>query len=161
MDRIADAVRELPPAPRRAVPTAEDLRGAAAIFLLVFLSTVPVALPFMFLSDVAVALRTSNAIAIALLFLVGIGLGKHLRWRPYWVTGAVVALFGVILVLRRLRLAARVRTQLSHQIRTAAIMLPAVSAVCTVASGLCSNSRWLAVKSSLAPNQMTSNGVMI
>lgn len=98
LDRIAEAIRGLPAVSRRASPTADDLRGAAAIFLLVFLSTVPVALPFMFLSDVAVALRTSNAIAIALLFVVGMGLGKHMRWHPFWVTGLIVALFGVILV---------------------------------------------------------------
>lgn len=98
LDRIVEAARQRPVGPRRAGPTAEDLRGAVAIFLLVFLSTVPVALPFMFMGDVAVALRTSNAIAVTLLFLVGMGLGKHMRWQPYWVTGLVVALFGAILV---------------------------------------------------------------
>ena len=50
------------------------------------------------MTDVAIALRTSNAIAIALLFLIGTGLGRHMDWRPYWVTGIVVALFGVMLV---------------------------------------------------------------
>jgi hypothetical protein len=98
LDRIADAIRTQPPAPRRAFPTRQDLRGAVGIFLLVFLSTVPVALPFMFVSDVGVALRISNAIAVALLFLVGTGLGRHMNWPPYWVTGLAVACFGAVLV---------------------------------------------------------------
>lgn len=98
LDRMAGAIRTLPPAPRRAFPTRQDLRGALGIFLLVFLSTVPVALPFMFVSDVGVALRISNAIAVALLFLVGTGLGRHMNWPPYWITGLVVACFGAVLV---------------------------------------------------------------
>lgn len=98
LDRIANAVRSRPLAPRSPFPSRDDLRGALGIFLLVFLSTVPVALPFVFMSDVGRALRTSNAIAVALLFLVGIGLGRHMKWRPYWVTGLAVASLGVILV---------------------------------------------------------------
>jgi hypothetical protein len=98
LDRFVAAVRTKSGEPRRAAPTAEDLRGAAQIFFLVFLSTFPVALPFLFMSDVGVAVRTSNVIAIILLFIVGSGLGKHMMWRPYWVTGLGVALFGAILV---------------------------------------------------------------
>ncbi len=98
LDRFSAAIRVMPPSPRRAVPSANDLRGAIHIFFLVFLSTMPVALPFLFMADVAIALRTSNAIAIVLLFLVGTGLGKHMKWRPYWVTGLCVALCGALLV---------------------------------------------------------------
>ena len=98
LDRLAGAIRAMPASPRRAAPTAEDLRGAAYIFLLVFLSTLPVALPFLFMTDVGKALRTSNAIAVILLFLVGTGLGRHMKWKPYWVTGLSVALFGALLV---------------------------------------------------------------
>lgn len=98
LDRLAGAIRAMPASPRRAAPTADDLRGAVHIFLLVFLSTLPVALPFLFMTDVGIALRTSNAIAVALLFLVGTGLGKHMKWQPYWVTGLSVGLFGALLV---------------------------------------------------------------
>jgi hypothetical protein len=98
LDRLAGAIRTMPASPRRAAPTADDLRGAAHIFLLVFLSTLPVALPFLFMTDVGIALRTSNAIAVILLFIVGTGLGKHMKWKPYWVTGLSVALFGALLV---------------------------------------------------------------
>ncbi len=98
LDRIANAIRTMPREPRRAVPTPGDFRGAVHIFLLVFLSTLPVALPFLFMMDVRTALRTSNAIAVALLFVVGTGLGKHMKWTPYWVTGLCVSLFGALLV---------------------------------------------------------------
>jgi hypothetical protein len=98
LERIASVVRSSPIPGRRIVPTSDELRGAAGIFLLVFFSTVPVALPFAFFEDVGVALRTSNAIAVALLFAVGSSLGKHMEWKPYWATGVIVSLFGAILV---------------------------------------------------------------
>lgn len=98
LDRFIAAVRTMPLVPRRAVPTGDDLRGAVHIFLLVFLSTFPVALPFLVMTDVGMAVRTSNAVAVFLLFIVGTGLGKHMMWRPYWVTGLSVALFGAALV---------------------------------------------------------------
>jgi len=98
LDRVAGAIRARPMAQRRAGPTSDDLRAAVHIFFLVFLSTLPVALPFVFMNDVGLALRTSNGIAVALLFLVGTGLGRHMDWEPYWVTGLCVELFGAILV---------------------------------------------------------------
>ncbi len=98
LDRIAGVVRANPIPGRRLIPSSDELRGAASIFLLVFVSTVPVALPFAFIEDVGVALRTSNAIAVVLLFTIGTSLGQHMGWKPYWVTGVIVGLFGALLV---------------------------------------------------------------
>jgi hypothetical protein len=98
LNRIAGVVRANPIPGRRLVPTSDELRGAIGIFLLVFFSTVPVALPFAVFEDVEVALRTSNAIAVALLFAIGTGLGKHMGWKPYWATGVIISLFGALLV---------------------------------------------------------------
>jgi hypothetical protein len=98
LDRIVSVVRANPIPGRRLIPTPDELRGAAGIFLLVFFSTVPVALPFAVFDDVGVALRTSNAIAVALLFAIGTSLGKHMGWKPYWATGVIVGLFGAVLV---------------------------------------------------------------
>jgi hypothetical protein len=98
LDRLVKGVRALPVAPHSMVPNGADLRGAIAIFLLVFLSTLPVALPFLLIREVSVALRTSNAIAITLLFLVGTALGRYMNWRRPWAVGLAVALFGVLLV---------------------------------------------------------------
>lgn len=76
----------------------DDLRGTSGIFLLVFLSTFPVALPFLLIGNVSTALRTSNAIAVILLFVVGTGLGRYMGWHSPWVVGLGVGLFGAILV---------------------------------------------------------------
>src|SRR5690242_5368310 len=60
-------VDDIPPAPRL---TKEDWLGALAVFLLVFLSTFPIVIPFLvFRHDVYFALRTSNAVALVMLFV--------------------------------------------------------------------------------------------
>lgn len=98
LDRLAAGIRDMPPVPDSVVPTWEELRGAGAIFLLVFLSTFPVALPFLLFEDVSVALRISNAIAVTSLFFAGTALGRYMSWPRPWVFGLAVALFGAALV---------------------------------------------------------------
>ena len=75
--------------------TAQDLRGAVAVFLLVFLSTFPVVLPFVFIADPGVAKRVSAAVAIAMLFLCGYGWGRYAGLKP-WRTGLVMVGLGLI-----------------------------------------------------------------
>jgi VIT1/CCC1 family predicted Fe2+/Mn2+ transporter len=66
--------------------------GALGVCLRVFLSTFPVAIPFIFIDDLWQAKRVSNAIAIVLLFLAGYAFGRVAEHRP-WLTGlATVAL---------------------------------------------------------------------
>ena len=85
------------PAPHGHFPlTGADARGALAVFLLVFLTTLPVAVPFILIGDARLALRLSNAIAIVMLFLCGYAFGRHAGMRP-WATG--IAMVGVGLVL--------------------------------------------------------------
>ncbi|HTI37079.1 MAG TPA: VIT1/CCC1 transporter family protein [Vicinamibacterales bacterium] len=74
-----------------------DWLGALAVFLVVVLSTFPVVLPFLFIDDVALALRASNAVAIVMLFGVGYLLARHAGYRP-WRTGLAMVLLGVVLV---------------------------------------------------------------
>jgi hypothetical protein len=78
--------------------TAGEFLGAAAIFLLVFLSTFPIAVPFMILDDAQTALRTSNAIAGVMLFWTGWSLGTH-AGRPGWRTGLGMVAAGAVLVI--------------------------------------------------------------
>ena len=75
----------------------EDLRGAFIVFALVFLSTFPVAAPFLIFKDLFTAIRVSNLIALLLLFSIGYSLG-HYSGRRAWLWGAVVMIIGVILV---------------------------------------------------------------
>jgi hypothetical protein len=77
--------------------TLSDFRTAVAIFFLVFLATLPVALPFAFISEAHRALRVSNGIALLMLFLGGYYLGHHGRGRP-WLSGLVTLGVGVLLV---------------------------------------------------------------
>jgi VIT family len=74
----------------------EDVLAALGVFLLVFLCLLPVALPFFFVEDVAFALRISNFIAVALLFLTGFTFGRHVG-RP-WHTGILMVVIGIVLV---------------------------------------------------------------
>jgi hypothetical protein len=75
--------------------TALDLRGAVAVFLLVFLSTFPVVLPFFFIADPGIAQRVSAAVAIVMLFLCGHAWGRYAGLKP-WRTGLVMVVLGLI-----------------------------------------------------------------
>jgi VIT1/CCC1 family predicted Fe2+/Mn2+ transporter len=83
-----------PPAGRGVGVTATDLRGAVAVFLLVFLSTFPVVLPFVFIADPGSAKRVSAAVAIVMLFLCGYAWGRYADVKP-WRTGIIMVLLGV------------------------------------------------------------------
>ncbi|MBI2253645.1 MAG: hypothetical protein HYU58_03395 [Proteobacteria bacterium] len=77
---------------------AGDFRAAAIICILVILTAVPAALPFMFLDDSYVALRVSNGLMTLLLFVVGYRWGKHVGARPIQ-SGLLIMSIGVALVL--------------------------------------------------------------
>lgn len=74
--------------------TGRDLRGALGVFLLVFLSTFPVVLPFVFIDDPGVAKRLSSAVAIAMMFVCGYAWGRYAGPNP-WRTGGIMVLLGV------------------------------------------------------------------
>jgi len=56
-----------------------------------------VALPFLFVTDVAVALRISNCVALILLFAGGFSLGRYAGIKPF-LTALAYAAIGVFLV---------------------------------------------------------------
>jgi hypothetical protein len=74
-----------------------DLAGALGVFLLVFLSTLPIVIPFVVLSNPSLAMRTSNGIAILMLFGMGWTLGTH-AGRPGWRAGVFMVGVGLALV---------------------------------------------------------------
>ena len=90
-------LKQLPEPPVRARLGRDDWRGALEVFLLVFLSTFPVVVPFILMRDAVPALRVSNAIAVVLLFVAGYAFGRITGRRPVWVGSAMVVL-GSILV---------------------------------------------------------------
>lgn len=97
LEQVRQKLLTLPPPPARARLSGEDWRGAAAVFLLVFLSTLPVVVPFVFSSDAMLALRISNTIAVAMLCGVGVAYGRHAGQSP-WLVGLSMVLLGCVLV---------------------------------------------------------------
>jgi VIT1/CCC1 family predicted Fe2+/Mn2+ transporter len=95
MGTLADRARETPVVRPRL--SGRDARGAVAVFLLVFLSTLPVVLPFVFESNVLRAMRLSNTIALVMLFFTGYAFGQRIRHNP-WLTGLVMVVIGSVLV---------------------------------------------------------------
>jgi VIT1/CCC1 family predicted Fe2+/Mn2+ transporter len=74
--------------------TVRDLQGALGVFMLVFLSTFPVVLPFVFIDDAGVAKRASAAVAIGMLFACGYAWGRYAGLKA-WRTGLVLVLLGL------------------------------------------------------------------
>jgi VIT1/CCC1 family predicted Fe2+/Mn2+ transporter len=99
LESVAQRLKALPEPPERARLRGEDWRGAVGVFLLVFLSTFPVVIPFLFMTNAATALRVSNGIATAMLFIAGFAYGRCVGRSP-WVIGiSMVILAGVLVAL--------------------------------------------------------------
>ena len=76
----------------------QDFQAAAVIVLLVSLTALPGALPFLFLEDGYLALRAANFIQVGLLFFVGYRWAEHTGANP-WRTGFGIVALGVTMVL--------------------------------------------------------------
>ena len=74
-----------------------DFKCAFGVFLLVVLATFPVVIPFMIFDQASVAIRASNGVAIAMLFIAGAVLARYAGGSP-WRGGAWMAVTGVILI---------------------------------------------------------------
>jgi len=97
LEAIRESLLRLPEPPDRPRLTAEDWRAFLGVALLVFLSTLPVVIPFVLMSNAHSALRVSNAIAITMLFLCGYTTGRLTRYHP-WGMGVGMVLLGSLLV---------------------------------------------------------------
>lgn len=87
----------LPELPARARLVRDDFFGAIGVFTIVVLATFPVVVPFMLFPETALAMRVSNAVALATLFLAGYALGRYSGGVP-WRTGFAMVATGVVLV---------------------------------------------------------------
>lgn len=96
-------LKKLPDPPRVARLGREDWLGALGVFLLVFLSTLPVVIPFVFMHEIAPALRLSNIIAITMLAGAGVAFGRITGRNP-WAVGIGMVVFGILLVALTIRL---------------------------------------------------------
>ena len=79
--------------------TGRDFLGALGVFLLVFLSTFPVVVPFLLPLEPRLALRVSNGVAMVMLFLVGLRVGKYMAHRPLLVACGSVAVGAALVAI--------------------------------------------------------------
>jgi VIT1/CCC1 family predicted Fe2+/Mn2+ transporter len=74
-----------------------DVYGMISIFLIDVASVIPAVIPFLFFTQPRVALRVSNAVLIALLFVTGITWGRYTGFNGY-LAGCYAMLLGLVLV---------------------------------------------------------------
>ncbi len=96
-ESIRQKLLQLPPPPKHPRLGKDEWLGFIGVFLLVFVTTFPVAIPFIFMKEIGPALRTSNAIAVVIMFLTGYAFGKVVGYHPF-LTGIVMVIFGAALV---------------------------------------------------------------
>jgi hypothetical protein len=93
--RLATNVRAKPLGENKV--TKADFMGAWVSFWLVVLASLPAALPFLIWDDARFALRVSNGILLALLFIVGSLWARQTLGKP-WIVGLSFLTFGFGLV---------------------------------------------------------------
>jgi hypothetical protein len=94
--RIVDNVHAKPPTANKV--TGADLMGALVSGVLVVLISIPGAIPFVVMDDARLALRVSNGILLALLFITGFYWARYTLGSP-WIAGFSFLAGGVALVV--------------------------------------------------------------
>lgn len=99
IDRLCDKVKNLPPDPKvdRSL-NMKDLLNAGQIFLLVFVSTFPIALPFLIFNNLKTAMLVSNGTALACLFAAGYALALYSGLKPF-ITALAYTIFGTAIII--------------------------------------------------------------
>lgn len=96
-DQLSERLKKVPEPSNRNLLTGTDLIAGLQIFFLVFLCTLPVALPFAFFEEVEFAMRASNGVALVLLFIGGYVLAGYAGFRRF-TTALIYVVIGVLLV---------------------------------------------------------------
>jgi VIT1/CCC1 family predicted Fe2+/Mn2+ transporter len=97
LDSIRDRLNQIPEPASPARLNKSDWKGALAVFLIVFLSTFPVAIPFIVIHKANLAMRISNLVAISMLFIAGFAYGRCVGRSPK-VFGIIMVALGAALV---------------------------------------------------------------
>jgi VIT1/CCC1 family predicted Fe2+/Mn2+ transporter len=103
LDAIHARLKKLPDPPKYARLSGDDWRGGLGVFLFVFVATLPVTVPFMFMDDAMRAMRWSNGIAVTMLFGAGFAYGR-LIGRAQWFVGISMIVLGLAIVALTIRL---------------------------------------------------------
>jgi hypothetical protein len=96
-ESIHQRLKQLPEPPEHGRLRKENWLGAIGVFFIVFISTFPVAMPFIFIHKAGPALLVSNTVAIVMLFGLGCAFGRWAGRNP-WVTGISMVVLGTVLV---------------------------------------------------------------
>lgn len=99
LEDMRQKLNQLPDLPPRPRLRRDDWLGAVGVFLIVFLSTLPIVMPFAVIEDARRALRVSNGIAIAMLFLTGYAFGRITGHRPLGMAASMVILGAAMIVI--------------------------------------------------------------
>jgi hypothetical protein len=97
IESLYNRALKLPEPPRHVRLDFRDWWGAFGVFLLVFVSTFPVTIPFMVLQRLGWAMRLSNLVAVAMLFLAGWAYGRVIHRSPLAI-GVVAVFIGLVIV---------------------------------------------------------------
>lgn len=97
VEAIRGRIVALPSVPARPFLRWDDVTAAVAVFLFVVAATFPVVLPFAVMQDVGAAKNVSRGIALVMLFLGGLGLGRYAGYGS-WKVGFIMAGLGIVLV---------------------------------------------------------------
>jgi len=96
VDSLRQRLGGLPAPPERVPVDRRMFLGGLAVCLWVFVTTFPVAIPFIVMQDAHRALRVSNAVAIAMLFVAGWVFGRITSRSP-WLMGIAMVTIGLVL----------------------------------------------------------------
>jgi VIT1/CCC1 family predicted Fe2+/Mn2+ transporter len=97
LDEMRKSLQNIPESSMKVRLTMADIKTAIGIFFLVFISTFPIAIPFLFVEDAKLALRISNLVAIILMFICGWLLAKYGHYNKL-VASLSMTVIGVALV---------------------------------------------------------------
>ena len=97
IEAVRGRIVALTSVPERPKLNSDDFVAALAVFLLVVASTFPVVLPFVVFDDVGIAKTLSRAIALGMLFLGGLALGRYAGYGS-WKVGFMMAGLGAAVV---------------------------------------------------------------
>ena len=98
LEQIRKKLANLPDSALQVRLTTRHLKKSLMIFFLMFISTFPIVIPFIFIRDTQLALRISNMIAIVLMFFCGWSLAKYVGSNK-WLMSFGMTLVGIVLVL--------------------------------------------------------------
>ena len=96
--RIATNLRSGASPPKPNTISRADIMGAFTSFWLVVVSSIPAAIPFLLFDNARFALRVSNAILLAMLFVIGYWCARYTVAKP-WLVGLVLLVGGIALVV--------------------------------------------------------------